>query len=448
MGLAAWRQTQLRQLKSQLFIAKPIFMSFSALYVGTLLCLGGLLSPVHASQMASAHGIAVSGIVTAANSASTLQLSHPQFNEAACILLADQIARFKSQSHLTLYKKSVRDYERHCQRAQPTGAQSASSPSVDMRGDTSAWGTSQAKEELSESGTDVSLASVSSANTAAMITSAARPESSVANSQLGTATTSGADAAFWHTVFDPQQGAAQGVLAPLMPLLQQLWLFALAIPLWLWVIVLTCVVAMPWRGSLTKQERLGREAEQQLARLLRQSLPDDCQHYRNLVLHSDRGDLTEIDHLVLSPQGVFVIEVKNFQGFIMGHEFQPTWTQSMFGNKTTFQNPLRQNYKHTQAVAALLQLDEQQASTMIHSVIAFGRRGTLKTNTPSMVMYLDEVPMHIQQIQHHCEPHLWFSQAQLQQFNTLLGLALEQAPVLRQAHKLQEQSKAMVRSLH
>ena len=80
----------------------------------------------------------------------------------------------------------MRDYERHCQRAQPTGAQPASSPSVDMRGDTSAWGTSQAKEELSESGTDVSLASVSSANTAAMITSAALPETSAANSQLGT----------------------------------------------------------------------------------------------------------------------------------------------------------------------------------------------------------------------------------------------------------------------
>lgn len=407
-----------------------------------------LFSPVQAMSAT----MSVSLTAGMANSASTLTLSHPQYNEAACILLADQIARFKSQSHLTLYKESVRDYERHCQRAQP---QPDGPNRVEMRG--SAQVSAPTNVVVSQSLADTSLPSVSSASAmtsaqAENVTAdAVLSDSAAANRGMASSVSSAADAALQHRVFDsfmPQPGAANGVVAQILRLLDYLWLYVLAIPLWLWVILVTCVVAMPWRGSLTKAEKLGRDAERDLARLLRQSLADECRHYRNLVLHSELGDLTEIDHLVLSPQGVFVIEVKNLQGSITGHEFQPTWTQHVFGNKRIFQNPLRQNYKHTQAVAALLQLDEQQAATMIHSVIAFGRRGTLKIHAIATVMYVDEVALYIQHTQQQCSPDQVFSHEQLQQFSAAFERALEQAPILRQAHKLQEQSKALVRGLH
>ena len=82
--------------------------------------------------------------------------------------------------------------------------------------------------------------------------------------------------------------------------------------------------------------------ERQLHRLLLRQVPAGYQHYRNLVLQTAQGDLTEIDHLVLSRFGIFVVEVKNYRSWIFGSEQQDYWTVQHFRRKHRFQNPLRQ----------------------------------------------------------------------------------------------------------
>lgn len=47
----------------------------------------------------------------------------------------------------------------------------------------------------------------------------------------------------------------------------------------------------------------------------------------NILLPLKNGGTTQIDHLVLSCYGIFVIETKNYQGFIFGDEVQDYWTQ-------------------------------------------------------------------------------------------------------------------------
>lgn len=48
------------------------------------------------------------------------------------------------------------------------------------------------------------------------------------------------------------------------------------------------------------------------------------------------GGLThQIDHLVISKYGIFVIETKNYSGKIKGSEYSEKWTQS-FGKKKFF----------------------------------------------------------------------------------------------------------------
>jgi Nuclease-related domain len=55
---------------------------------------------------------------------------------------------------------------------------------------------------------------------------------------------------------------------------------------------------------------------------------------------------TQIDHVLVSTKGIFVIEKKDFSGWIFGNPKLPKWTQSTRWGKYKFQNPIHQNHKH------------------------------------------------------------------------------------------------------
>src|SRR5262245_40511254 len=73
---------------------------------------------------------------------------------------------------------------------------------------------------------------------------------------------------------------------------------------------------------------------------------------RDLTLPT-RGGTTQIDHIVVSRCGVFVIETKNRSGWIFGKADEPQWTQTYFAAKFRFQNPVHQNNGHVKAVQEL-----------------------------------------------------------------------------------------------
>lgn len=101
---------------------------------------------------------------------------------------------------------------------------------------------------------------------------------------------------------------------------------------------------------------------------------------KNVTLPTDKGT-TQIDHVIVSTYGVFVVETKNMKGWIFGRTNQPMWTQKIYKHSTKFQNPLHQNYKHVKTLGSLLGLDEQQ----IHSVVVFVGDCTFKTEMPANV---------------------------------------------------------------
>lgn len=85
--------------------------------------------------------------------------------------------------------------------------------------------------------------------------------------------------------------------------------------------------------------------------------------FNNIILKTPDGT-TQIDHILISPYGVFVIETKSFKGWIFGDAHQKRWTQSLFGPyrssiKYQFQNPIHQNYKHVKAVQDFLGIDSK-----------------------------------------------------------------------------------------
>lgn len=92
---------------------------------------------------------------------------------------------------------------------------------------------------------------------------------------------------------------------------------------------------------------------------------------------------TQIDHVYVSPYGIFVVETKNRKGWIFGGESQRSWTQKIYRKTRKFQNPLRQNYKHTKALQELLGVDPD----VVHSVVVFAGNSRFKTEMPANVVH-------------------------------------------------------------
>lgn len=90
---------------------------------------------------------------------------------------------------------------------------------------------------------------------------------------------------------------------------------------------------------------------------------------------------TQIDHVIVSQFGVFVLETKNMAGWIFGGETQAQWTQKIYKQTFKFQNPLRQNFKHVKTLEMALQLP----AGAVHSVVAFIGSSTFKTAMPPNV---------------------------------------------------------------
>jgi len=114
----------------------------------------------------------------------------------------------------------------------------------------------------------------------------------------------------------------------------------------------------------------------------------------NLALRLPDGSTTQIDHVIVSRYGIFVIELKNYSGWIFGDEKSKVWTQTFGKNrKFTFQNPLRQNYRHVMAIAELTNIPQ----TLFKPVVAFLYGCKIKTRDqlPTNVMYTGELAKHI-----------------------------------------------------
>ena len=119
---------------------------------------------------------------------------------------------------------------------------------------------------------------------------------------------------------------------------------------------------------------------------------DSSEYYRFSDLHLPSGSgSTQIDHVVVSRYGVFVIETKNYSGWIFGDETSKVWTQTLYGEKHKFQNPLRQNYKHTKAVESFLSLH----SSAVFSIVVFAGNAEFRTQMPSNVMYAKNLVRYI-----------------------------------------------------
>jgi hypothetical protein len=115
-------------------------------------------------------------------------------------------------------------------------------------------------------------------------------------------------------------------------------------------------------------------------------------HLLNHVTLRLNDGTTQIDHILVSRYGVFVIETKDYTGWIFANAKQKTWTQVIYKLKLRFQNPLLQNFRHVVAVRNLLDFLPPDS---IQSIVVFAGDAEFRTAVPEGVFTVDGLINHL-----------------------------------------------------
>lgn len=94
--------------------------------------------------------------------------------------------------------------------------------------------------------------------------------------------------------------------------------------------------------------------EREALAFIRQELPDQepYQAWANLEFVGEDGAIQEVDLLVLSPKGLFLVEIKSWPGVLSGDT--NTWTLEREGRSQTFDSPLLLANRKARKLASLL----------------------------------------------------------------------------------------------
>jgi Nuclease-related domain len=115
-------------------------------------------------------------------------------------------------------------------------------------------------------------------------------------------------------------------------------------------------------------------------------------HLLNHITLKLKDGTTQVDHILVSRFGVFVIETKDYKGWIFANAKHATWTQVLYRVKFKFQNPIFQNMRHVRAIEDLLDFLPPET---IKSVVVFTDRAEFKTYMPSGVYTLSGLIDHL-----------------------------------------------------
>ena len=111
-----------------------------------------------------------------------------------------------------------------------------------------------------------------------------------------------------------------------------------------------------------------------LAFIKKLHIPEN-QILRNVYIPTNNGKTSEIDFIVVSKKGLFVIECKNYAGNIYGDAKRKNWLQYVGKKKSYFYNPLLQNKIHCENLKKYL---SNYKDIPVVSLIVTITRGTWK----------------------------------------------------------------------
>lgn len=126
----------------------------------------------------------------------------------------------------------------------------------------------------------------------------------------------------------------------------------------------------------------GRIGEQIIEDNIRKNIDIYHKIIKNVILIKE-GKKTEVDIILITCTGIFVIESKNFSGYIYGNNKHRKWTQVLTSDKhNIFENPIIQNQYHIDFISSNLNLDQ----SYFYSYVVFGDNSKLQNITIDSTM--------------------------------------------------------------
>ena len=156
---------------------------------------------------------------------------------------------------------------------------------------------------------------------------------------------------------------------------------------WLILLIIVSVIF-----ALYKPKIKGYMGESAVANRLFGLPENEYKVLNNIMIKTDYGT-TQIDHIVVSIYGIFVIETKNYKGWITGGEYSEYWVKNMYGKKYSFMNPLKQNYAHVKALESKLGISKDN----FIPIVAFSSDSNIKVNVSTPVIYIAQIRHVIQE---------------------------------------------------
>jgi len=135
-----------------------------------------------------------------------------------------------------------------------------------------------------------------------------------------------------------------------------------------------------------RESSKGDRGERTIANILSKLPSSEYSVINDLIIQNEHHS-TQIDHVIISIYGIFVIETKNYSGWIMGGEKSDQWIKNMYGRKYYFYNPIKQNYGHISSLAKELLIPKDS----FISIIAFPNTADIKVHTNEHVIYFKEI---------------------------------------------------------
>lgn len=151
------------------------------------------------------------------------------------------------------------------------------------------------------------------------------------------------------------------------------------------IVVVICAII---NYKLYSPKEKGKYGEKRVARVLGDTIEGVQYVINDLLFCTNSGQSCQIDHIYINQHGIWVIETKNYAGFIYGNESQQEWTQVLsFGKKKNkFYNPIKQNATHIYHLSKYL--NEYKA---LQSIVVFLSRADISHVAANNVYSIDRL---------------------------------------------------------
>lgn len=149
----------------------------------------------------------------------------------------------------------------------------------------------------------------------------------------------------------------------------------------IYILIVLLLLIMLWGIILELPKTRGLTMEKSVAFVLSFLPKKNYKVINNLYFRNGRK-CCQIDHIVISPYGIFVIETKNFLGIITGNGNDKMLKRRVLGKSYRTRNPIDQNTFHIQYLINNFRSIQKQSDILI-PIIVFNYSSILRIKNPN-----------------------------------------------------------------